>query len=449
MKPIVAVVGRPNVGKSTLFNRIVAGQAAIVQREPGVTRDRLYADAEWGGRQFTMVDTGGLEGIDDEFAPLIAEQARAAIEEADVVLMVVDSRSGIVPDDETVAGMLRRARKTVLLVVNKVETGQLAQASQEFYRLGVGEPLPVSAAHGLGIGDLLDALVAGLPPPLEGEYPEAPAGPVIAVVGRPNVGKSSLVNSLVGGQRLITSTVPGTTRDAIDVTFEYGDQQLTLIDTAGLRRPSRVGEGLERFSVMRSLRAVSRADLVWLMVDALEGVSEQERRIAGYVVDSGRGLIIVLNKIDLLDRPAGELSRLQEKVRDDLYFIPWAPLVSVSALTKEHVQRLLRASLEVVASRTQRVDQEDLEQMIRDSTLLRPPGSYRGRRIRFLGAEQLPGLPPAFAVYFDRPQAVAGSYLKYIENRLRDVYSFTGAPLRVLARSRRLQSAPGKRRGTR
>jgi len=437
MKRIVAIVGRPNVGKSTLFNRIVAGQAAIVEREPGVTRDRIYADAEWNGQQFAVVDTGGLEGGDeDRFAPLIAEQARAAIDECDLVIMLVDTRAGQLPDDETIADLLRRSKKRVILAANKAETLDLDQASREFYRLGLGNPFAISAAHGLGIGELLDAIVENLPPEPSEPEPAIERGPVIAVIGRPNVGKSSLVNAFVGQQRMITSEVPGTTRDAIDITIRPDGRPMTLIDTAGLRRPSRVEEGLERFSVTRTLRSVGRSDQVWLLVDVEQGVSEQERRIANYVADSGRGLLIVLNKIDLLDRPAGELLDVQDQVRRELYFLGWAPLVAVSARTGEHLTRLLRVTFEVVDSRNQRIPRADLEALMRDAVLLRPPGTYRGRQIRFLGAEQLPGLPTAFAVYFDRPGQVGGSYLRYIENRLRDMYSFTGAPLRVLARAR-------------
>jgi GTP-binding protein len=449
MKRIVAIVGRPNVGKSTLFNRMVAGQTAIVEREPGVTRDRIYADAEWAGREFAVVDTGGLEGGgDDTFAPLIAEQARAAIDECDLVIFLVDSRAGLVPGDDTIGQMLRRMRKPIVVAANKAETPQLDETSREFLKLGLGEPLPISAAHGLGIGELLDAVTAALPPDVEEAEPAAERGPVVAVIGRPNVGKSSLVNALVGSQRMITSEVPGTTRDAIDITIRPDGRPLTLIDTAGLRRPSRVEEGLERFSVMRTLRSVSRCDIVWLLVDVEQGVSEQERRIAGYVAESGRGLVIVLNKIDLLDRAAGELLEMQDRTRRDLYFLGWAPLVSVSARTGEHLHRLLRTAFEVIDSRSQRVPRGDLEGLLRDAVMLRPPGTYRGRQIRFLGAEQLPGLPPAFAVYFDRPALIGGSYLRYIENRLRDVYSFTGAPLRVLARGlpRRKQAAGPTRR---
>lgn len=448
MKRIVAIVGRPNVGKSTLFNRLVAAQAAIVEREPGVTRDRIYADAEWAGQAFAVVDTGGLEGgAEDPFAPLIAEQARAAIEESDLVVFMVDSRAGPMPDDDTIGQMLRRTQKPVILAANKAETPLLDQTSREFFQLGLGEPHAISAAHGLGIGELLDAIVAKLPPEPEQAAGAVERGPVVAVIGRPNVGKSSLVNAIAGNQRMITSEVPGTTRDAIDITVRTGDLTLTLIDTAGLRRPSRVEAGLERFSVTRALRSVGRADLVWLLIDVEQGASEQERRLAGYVEESGRGLVLVLNKIDLLDRAAGELPEMQDRIRQELYFLGWAPLVSISARTGEHLQRLLRVTFEVINSRHQRVPRAELESLVRDAVLLRPVGTYRGRQIRFLGAEQLPGLPPAFAVYFDRPALVGGAYLRYIENRLRDAYSFAGAPLRVLARALpRAAPRPARRR---
>ncbi len=450
MKPIVAIIGRPNVGKSTLFNRVVAERAAIVEREPGVTRDRIYADAEWSGREFILVDTGGMAGDADadRFVELVEEQAKAAVEEADLILMLVDARSGLMPDDLTVADMLRRSGKQVVLSANKAETEQLRQASQEFYQLGIGQPVAISAAHGLGTGDLLDEVVKRLPEPADGveDQPEERL-PTFAVIGRPNVGKSSLVNALLGARRMITSEVPGTTRDTIKVRFEHDGRVLSMIDTAGLRRPSRVEPGLERFSAMRSLRAVQDADVVWLLIDVEQGVSDQERRMAGYVADSGRGLLLVLNKIDLLDRPAGQLAEMQDKVRHDLYFVPWAPLVSISALTGEHLSRLVRTALGVVEARNLRVDRGELTALVRDACLLRPPGSYRGRPVRYLGAEQLPGLPPAFAAYFDYPQAVGGSYLRYIENKLREAYSFTGSPVRVLARSKEPRRARRTRSG--
>ena len=437
MKPIVAIIGRPNVGKSTLFNRIVVDRAAIVERESGVTRDRIYADAEWLGRQFIIVDTGGLGSESDDFATLIEEQAKAAVQEADAIIMLVDARAGLLPGDQEVADLLRRSGKPVLVVANKAETERLRQTSQEFFALGLGDPIAISAAHGMGVGDMLDDVIAALPAQAEGEQDDAPARlPTFAVIGRPNVGKSSLVNALLGARRVITSEVPGTTRDTIRAEFEFEGQTIAVIDTAGLRRPSRVEPGLERFSAMRSLRAVQEADVVWLLIDVEQGISEQERRMAGYVAESGRGLVIVLNKIDLLDRPAGELSAAQDKVRQELYFVPWAPMVAVSALTGEHIARLVRAGLSIVQGRNRQIERGELTALVRDACLLRPPGTYRGRPIRYLGAEQLPGLPPAVAIYFDYPQVVASTYLRYIENRLREAYSFAGSPLRIVARSK-------------
>lgn len=434
MSPIVAIVGRPNVGKSTLFNRLILARSAIVEREPGVTRDRLYADAEWGGRKFTLVDTGGLEAAPDPFSELVGQQAQAAIDEADVIVFLVDTRTGVLPDDHSVAQLLRRSRKSVLLVANKAETEALRQTAGEFCVLGLGAPLAISAVHGLGTGDLLDEIVAGLPAP--GPEVDSEAGPTLplAVIGKPNVGKSSLINAIIGDRRLITSELPGTTRDAVDVQFEYQGWKLVFTDTAGLRRPSRVGRGLERWTALRALRAVGRSEVVLLVIDALEGVSDQDRRMVRYASEAGRGLVLVLNKIDLLDRPGGELARVQDRVRSELYFVSWAPLVAVSAKTGEHLRRLLRTALKVGQARRQRVPKEEVEAIVSDACLLRPAGSYRGRPVRFHGADQLPGLPPAFVVYFNWPQAVEGSYLRYIENRLREGYDFTGAPLRVVCR---------------
>jgi len=434
---IVAIVGRPNVGKSTLFNRIVLSRSSIIEREPGVTRDRLYADAEWAGHEFTLVDTGGLEAAPDPFSEKVQSQAQAAIDEADVIIFLVDARAGVLPDDKVIAQLLRRSGKHVLLAANKAETEVLSQAGQEFSALGLGEPVAISAAHGLGTGELLDKVIAALPEEREPASPKD-ASPVpvlpLAVIGKPNVGKSSLINAIIGNQRLITSEIPGTTRDAVDVQFEYEGRRLVFTDTAGLRRPSRVEPGLERWSAMRALRAVGRSEVVLLVIDATEGVSEQDRRMIRYAADAGRGLVLVLNKIDLLDRPGGELAKVQDKTRADLHFVSWAPLVAVSAKTGEHLGRLLRTATGVGAARRQRVPRPEVEGIVSDACLLRPPGSYRGRPVRCRGAEQLPGLPPAFAVYFNWPQAVEGSYLRFIENRLREGYGFTGTPLRVIAR---------------
>jgi GTP-binding protein len=435
MKPMVAIVGRPNVGKSTLFNRILSARAAIVESEPGVTRDRIYADAEWSGRGFILVDTGGLEAPPSAYSDLVRDQAKTAIDEADLIIFLVDARTGFVPDDEIIADMLRRSKKQVLLVVNKAETGELRQQSHEFFALGLGTPHTISAAHGLQVGDLLDEVLSRLPEtPEADDEAETEWRLPLAVIGRPNAGKSTLVNSLFGSARMITSDVPGTTRDAVDVDLEFEGKALTLIDTAGLRRPSRIEPGLDRWSTLRALRAVQRCEVVLLMIDSTREITEQEQRLARYAADAGRGLVIALNKIDLLERSAGAVNELLDRARNDLHFVSWAPQIAVSAKTGEHLARLVRAALRVAESRRQRIPREDLQALVSDACLLRPPGSYRGRPVACNGAEQLPGLPPAFAVYFNWPQAVAGSYLRFIENRLREAYDFTGTPLTVLSR---------------
>lgn len=434
-KPVVAIVGRPNVGKSTLFNRIVGGRVAIVEGEPGVTRDRLYQDAEWSGRAFTLVDTGGLDFQESgEIIEGVRRQVEMAIREADVVLFVVDARAGLNPDDEEVASVMRRAEKKVLLVANKVERYESPVQIYDFYRLGLGEPIPVSAAEGLNTGDLLDKLVEMLPWEQEEEY----SGDVIkiAVIGRPNVGKSSLVNRILGEERLIVSNIPGTTRDAIDTGFERDGKEYVIIDTAGMRRRGKIDRPTERYSVIRSLRAVDRSDVVLIVIDAVEGVTEQDKRIAGYAHEAGRASVLVINKWDLVEKDDRTMDRYTERIRQELGFMQYAPLVFTSALTGRRVPRVLDVVDFVAEQHAKRINTADVNSLIREATMQNPPPADKARRLKILYATQGGVKPPRFVLFVNDSELMHFSYLRYLENQFRSAYGFEGTPLRFILRNR-------------
>jgi GTP-binding protein len=434
-KPIVAILGRPNVGKSTLFNRIVGSRVAIVEDTPGVTRDRLYMDAEWSGRHFTLVDTGGLDFQEDsEMISHVRLQVQLAIREADVVLFVVDARAGLNPDDLEVASVIRRANKPVVLVANKVERYDSPEKIYDFYQLGLGEPIPVSAAEGLNTGDMLDRLVELLPP--EQGVNDFPDVIKIAVIGRPNVGKSSLVNSLLGEERVIVSNIPGTTRDAIDTTFERDGKSYMLIDTAGIRRKSRVEQATERYSVIRSLRAIDRSDVVLVVIDAVEGVTEQDKRIAGYAHEAGKGSIIVVNKWDLVEKDDKTMKRYTDKVRQELAFMPYAPLIFTSALTGKRVFKVLELVDFVAEKHATRVSTANLNALIREAVQQNPPPSDKTRRLKILYATQSGVKPPRFVLFVNDPELLHFSYQRYLENQIRAAYGFEGTPVRFSLRRR-------------
>jgi len=438
-KPVVAIVGRPNVGKSTLFNRIVGGRVAIVEGEPGVTRDRLYQDAEWAGRNFTLVDTGGLDFQETgEIVRGVRRQAELAINEADAVLFVVDARAGLTPADEEVAPVIRRTEKPVLLVVNKVERFDATGHIYDFYRLGLGDPIPVSAAEGLNTGDLLDRLVALLPPEAEDEY--SPDVVKIAVIGRPNVGKSSLVNSILGEERVIVSNIPGTTRDAIDTPFERDGKHYVIIDTAGMRRRGRIDRPTEKYSVIRSLRAVDRSDVVLTVLDAVEEVTEQDKRIAGYAHEAGKASVIVVNKWDLVEKDDRTMNRYTERIRRELAFMQYAPLIFTSALTGKRVPRVLELVDFVAEQHATRISTADLNALIREAALQNPPPADRTRRLKILYATQGGVKPPKFILFVNDPELMHFSYLRYLENQIRSAYGFEGAPIRFALRRRGKES---------
>ncbi|WP_276621177.1 ribosome biogenesis GTPase Der [Syntrophomonas wolfei] len=433
MKPVVAIVGRPNVGKSTLFNRLAGARKAIVEDIPGVTRDRLYDSSDWNGREFIIIDTGGIrfnEG--DIFAREIKLQAELAIEEADVIVLVLDSREGITAEDEQVANLLRKSNKPVVLAANKVEEFKKQLDYYEFYKLGLGDPIPVSAMHGYNTNELLDAVISHFKPARE--YEEEGDAIKIAIVGRPNVGKSSLVNALLGEERVIVSDVPGTTRDAIDTPFQYKGQNYLLIDTAGMRRKSRIKETTERYSVIRTLKAIERADVVLIMLDATEGVAEQDKKIAGYVHEQSRANIIVVNKWDLVEKDGQTMNRFDKDIRDELKFLSYSPIMYVSALTKKRIFQVLEIVNFVAEQHHRRVNTAELNQVINEAMMLNPLPGGGGKRIKILYSTQVRVAPPTFVFFSNKPEMVHFSYLRYLENALRKNFGFEGTPIRLLLR---------------
>jgi GTP-binding protein len=433
---IVALVGRPNVGKSTLFNRLIGEHRAVVHDQPGTTRDRLYGTTDWRGREFTVIDTGGI-GLDTGDGDLLADvrvQAEEAMREADVIVWVVDAATGLTAADQEIAEQLRRSDKPIILVANKTENQKRQQdALAEFSVLGFDEPVLVSALHGEGTGDLLDAVVDWFPRATP-EPEEAPAVS-IAIVGRPNVGKSSLVNGLVGGQRSIVRDEPGTTRDAIDTSITRDGQTILLIDTAGIRRRGRVEPGVEKFSVLRAVRAIERADVAVLLIDATEGVLAQDGHVAGYVEEAAKGLIIAVNKWDLMDKHPRAQQDYVDVLRRELKFLDWAPIVFLSAKTGQRVGRVLSEALLIQTERTKRVPTPRLNQLIRDAVEAHPR-TERGRSLKIYYTAQTGTAPPRFTCFCNDPRLVHFSYVRYLENKLRAAFGFTGTPLRLEFRSR-------------
>jgi len=432
-KPVLALVGRPNVGKSTLFNRLVGGRRAIVEDTPGTTRDRHYADAEWGGRVFSVIDTGGLVLEDgDNMSEQIRLQAEIAMQEADAIAFLTDVLDGVSPADYQIAELLRRTSKPVLLVVNKVDSTKRDMAVLEFYALGMGDPLAISAERGLNTGDLLDAIVAVLPEmPLEEELPEAVH---VALVGRTNVGKSSLLNRLMGEERVIVTDIPGTTRDTIDTQLTYDGQPVVLIDTAGIRRRGRIEQGVEKYSVIRSMRAISRADVTLLVIDATEGVTAQDAHVAGYVLEERKSVVVVVNKWDLVEKDTHTLAAYQKYVLDELKFMPWVPVAFVSALTGQRVHRLMPQIMQVYSERHARIKTAEINQLIRDAVARSSPPTVAGKKLRFYYGTQASGDPPNFVFFVNDPVLVHFGYQRYLENRIRESYPFEGTPIELTFR---------------
>jgi GTPase len=444
-KGLVALVGRPNVGKSTLFNRFVGRRVAVVSEVAGTTRDRLHAETEWAGISFMLVDTGGIEVTEgrhteplsedsERFLPLIRKQAEVAIQDADVIVQVVDGQTGITAADREVADILRRSRKPVLVAANKLESTRLHDTIYEFYELGVGEVFAVSALHGTGAGDLLDAIVENLP----AEIPEEAEDESIkvAILGRPNVGKSTLVNKLLGEERLIVSPIAGTTRDAIDTHLTWEGETFTLIDTAGIRRRGRIEPGVEKYSVLRAMKALNRADVALLLLDAAEGITAQDQHIAGMLVDEMASIVVLVNKWDVLAKDTHTMHEYTTQLRQELNFLPYVPILFISAQTGQRVANILPTVLEVNEARYRRIPTSQLNKLMRDAVDRHPPPQQGGVRVKFFFATQASVAPPTLVFFVNKPEVVHFSYQRYLENRIREEFPFPGTPIRLVFRPR-------------
>lgn len=440
MKPLVAIVGRPNVGKSTLFNRLIGRRVAIVEDTPGVTRDRIYGDAQWLDYSFTLIDTGGIEPEnEDEMAVQMRRQATLAIETADVILFLVDGRDGMTAADSEVAAMLRKSKKPVVLAVNKVDAPKFEEAMYEFYALGLGDPITISSAQGLGLGDLLDAVVKDFPKAGEEGEDETVN---IAVVGKPNVGKSSLINALLGEERSIVSDIPGTTRDSIDTPFVRDGKRYTLVDTAGIRRKRSIEDGsIERYSVIRSLSAVRRADVVLIVCDAADGLSEQDVRIAGYAHEEGKASVLLVNKWDLIEKDTHTMNQFKNDLLTDLAFMSYVPMLFISALTGQRVNKVMELVDEVYAETCRRVTTGTLNDIVNEAVSMNEPPSDKGRRLRIYYATQVSTKPPTFVIFVNDASLVHFSYERYLENYFRKAFGLIGTPLRLYFRNRKEEDA--------
>ncbi|MFU0827513.1 MAG: GTPase Der [Lachnoclostridium sp.] len=436
-KPIVAIVGRPNVGKSTLFNVLAGERIAIVQDVPGVTRDRIYADVTWLDKQFTIIDTGGIEPeSDDILLTYMRQQAQIAIDAADVILFLVDVKQGLVDNDYKVADMLRRSKKPVILVVNKVDNFEkLMPDVYEFYNLGIGDPVPVSAASKLGLGDLLDEVIKHFRP--EDLIEEEDERPRVAIVGKPNVGKSSIVNKLIGEERVIVSDIAGTTRDAIDTAVTYHGKEYVFIDTAGLRRKNKIKEDIERFSIVRTVSAIERADLVVLVIDATEGVTEQDAKIAGIAHERGKGMIIAVNKWDAIEKNDKTIYQYTAKIKEILSFMPYAEMIFISALTGQRMPKLFDLIEQVIQYQNLRIATGVLNEILAEAVALQQPPSDKGKRLKLYYITQVSVKPPTFVIFVNDKSLMHFSYTRYIENKIREAFGFKGTPLKFIIRERK------------
>lgn len=434
MIPSVAIVGRPNVGKSSLFNRIIGQRLSITDETPGLTRDRIYSKAEWLTRSFNLIDTGGIDFDDAPFVHEIKGQTEIAIEEADVIILVVDIHSGITEEDAMVAKMLYKSKKEVILAVNKVDDVMMTDRLYEFYALGLGDPVPISATHSVGVGDLLDKVVESLPEVQEEPYDEDMIR--MCVIGRPNVGKSSLTNALLGENRVIVSEIEGTTRDAIDSIFEKDGQEYVIIDTAGLRKRGKVYEAAEKYSVLRAMSAIERSDIALILIDAEQGIIEQDKKIAGYAHEAGKGVIIVVNKWDAIEKDTRTMNLWEDRIRSHFQYIAYAPIVYLSALTKQRLNTLFPTIRDVYRNYTRRVQTSVLNDVISDAFHSNPPKSHNGGIIKAYYATQVSSGPPTFVLFVNNSEWMHFSYERYLKNQIRKAFNFEGSPIKIILRKR-------------
>lgn len=430
-KPIVAIVGAPNVGKSTIFNRMVGQRHSIVDDQAGVTRDRIYADAEWLDRHFSLVDTGGVEVENATFQTQIRQQVQLAMDEADVIVFIADGKLGVNRDDMMVARMLYKVDKPVILAVNKIDGDQFLGNINDFYSLGLGEPIAISGAHGIGIGDLLDSIISHLP---ENEEEEIVDTVTFSLIGRPNVGKSSLINALLNQERVIVSNVEGTTRDSIDTPFERDGKSYIAIDTAGLKKRGQIYEAIDKYSAMRALKAIERSEVVLLVIDGNEGLKEQDKHVVGYAIENNKAIIVVVNKWDLVKKSQSAQDEFTKNLRNQLPFLEYAPIIYVSALTKKGVHKVFEAITYVYDAYHNRVPTNVLNEVIQDAQMMNEAPNFNGGRLRVYFANQVDVAPPTFVLFCNNPKFMHFSYQRYFENRLRDTFNFDGTPIKFVLR---------------
>ncbi len=434
IKGIAAIVGRPNVGKSTIFNRMIGERKSIVEDTPGVTRDRIYGKAEWLTQEFRLIDTGGIQLEDQPFQEEIRMQVEIAMDEADVIIFVVNGREGVTHDDEYIARLLQKSEKPILLAVNKIDNQEMMTEIYEFYQLGVGDPIAVSGVHGIGIGDILDQMIQTFPKKAINEYESMTK---FCLIGRPNVGKSSLVNAILKQDRSIVSDVEGTTRDAIDTAFKNDGKDYVVIDTAGIRKRGKVYENIEKYSVLRAMSAIERSDVVLVLIDGESGIREQDKHVAGYAHEAGKGVILVYNKWDCVEKDEQTMNQITKKLRKEFIYLDYAPIVFVSAKTSQRVNTLLPLIDQVHDASLLRIQTNILNEVLMDAQLMTPPPTHKGQRLKIYYASQVAVAPPTFVLFVNDPHLLHFSYQRYLENRLREAFGFIGSPLHIIARERK------------
>ncbi|GAB1613136.1 ribosome biogenesis GTPase Der [Mammaliicoccus lentus] len=433
-KPIIAIVGKPNVGKSTIFNRIIGERVSIVEDTPGITRDRIYSSGEWLTHDFNLIDTGGIDLGDEPFQKQITAQAEVAIDEADVIIFMVNGREGVTQADEMVAKILYKSNKPVVLAVNKIDNPEMRSEIYDFYSLGFGEPFPISGSHGLGLGDLLDEAAKHFPTEQDPEYDDETIK--LSLIGRPNVGKSSLINAILGEERVIVSPIAGTTRDAIDTVYNYEDQEYVLIDTAGMRKKGKVYESTEKYSVLRALKAIERSNVVLVVIDAEEGIIEQDKKVAGYAHEAGKAIVIVVNKWDTVEKDSNTMKKFEKKVRDNFQFLDYAPIAFVSALEKSRLRTLFPFIQMADENHRKRVQSSTLNEVITDAVAMNPTPTDNGRRLNIFYATQVAIQPPTFVIFVNDVELMHFSYKRFLENRIRDAFGYEGTPIHLISRKR-------------